>query len=44
MLFQAFADVKTAFADMKRIGKVTKKYRQITEESLGLEPLCDVVC
>ncbi|XP_075090277.1 twinkle homolog protein, chloroplastic/mitochondrial-like isoform X1 [Nicotiana tabacum] len=40
---RAFADVKTAFADMKRIGKVTKKYRQITEESLGLEPLCDVL-
>lgn len=44
MHFKAFADVRTAFADMKRIGKVNKKYRQITEESLGLEPLCDVVC
>ncbi|WMV14122.1 hypothetical protein MTR67_007507 [Solanum verrucosum] len=40
---RAFADVRTAFADMKRIGKVNKKYRQITEESLGLEPLCDVL-
>ncbi|XP_006360317.1 twinkle homolog protein, chloroplastic/mitochondrial [Solanum tuberosum] len=40
---RAFADVRTAFADMKRIGKVKKKYRQITEESLGLEPLCDVL-
>ncbi|KAJ8544657.1 hypothetical protein K7X08_017240 [Anisodus acutangulus] len=40
---RAFADVRTAYADMKKIGKVNKKYRQITEESLGLEPLCDVL-
>ncbi|XP_060203097.1 twinkle homolog protein, chloroplastic/mitochondrial [Lycium barbarum] len=40
---RAFADVRTAYADMKKIGKVNKKHRQITEESLGLEPLCDVL-
>ncbi|CAN4123741.1 unnamed protein product [Withania somnifera] len=41
---RAFADVKTSYADSKKFGKVNKRYRKITEESLGLEPLCDVVC
>ncbi|PHT54915.1 Twinkle -like protein, chloroplastic/mitochondrial [Capsicum baccatum] len=40
---RAFADVRTAYADMKKFGKVNKRCRQITEESLGLEPLCDVL-
>ncbi|XP_022845855.1 twinkle homolog protein, chloroplastic/mitochondrial isoform X3 [Olea europaea var. sylvestris] len=38
---RAFADVKSTYAKMNRISKVKQPLREITEESLELEPLCN---
>ncbi|PIM97971.1 putative mitochondrial DNA helicase twinkle [Handroanthus impetiginosus] len=38
---RAFADVKSTFARMSKITKIKQSTRVITEESLGLEPLCN---
>ncbi|XP_022845865.1 twinkle homolog protein, chloroplastic/mitochondrial-like [Olea europaea var. sylvestris] len=37
---RAFADIKSTYAKMNRIGKIKQPLREITEESLELEPLC----
>ncbi|XP_022845867.1 twinkle homolog protein, chloroplastic/mitochondrial-like [Olea europaea var. sylvestris] len=37
---RAFADVKSTYAKMNRIGKVKQAFIEITEESLELEPVC----
>ncbi|CAI9760055.1 unnamed protein product [Fraxinus pennsylvanica] len=38
---RAFADVKSTYAKMSRIAKAKQPFREITEESLELEPLCN---
>lgn len=43
LCFQAFADVKSTYATMNKITKIKQPTRVITEESLGLEPLCNEV-
>ncbi|KAL3833743.1 hypothetical protein ACJIZ3_008479 [Penstemon smallii] len=38
---RAFADVKSTYGRMSKIAKIKQPIREITEESLGLEPLCN---
>ncbi|CAI9760049.1 unnamed protein product [Fraxinus pennsylvanica] len=38
---RAFAAVKSTYAKMSRIAKAKQPFREITEESLELEPLCN---
>ncbi|KAK4488077.1 hypothetical protein RD792_003819 [Penstemon davidsonii] len=38
---RAFADVKSTYGRMNKIAKIKQPLREITEESLGLEPLCN---
>ncbi|KAL3522910.1 hypothetical protein ACH5RR_015744 [Cinchona calisaya] len=37
---RAFADVNSTYGNMSKILKVKQQYREISEKSLGLEPLC----
>lgn len=43
LFFQAFAGVKSTYGTMSKTMKIKQPIRIITEECLGLEPLCSEV-